>query len=48
MRRTAIVVDPDRFGVFLEIGWRGHQVWRNDVRYGANQAGIHIGGAIAL
>ena len=37
-----------KFGVFVEIGWRGHQVWRNDVRYGANQAGIHLGGAIAL
>ena len=37
-----------KFGVFFELGWRGHQVWRNDVRYGANQAGIHIGGALAL
>ena len=37
-----------KFGVFFEVGWRGHQLWRNDVRYGANQAAINFGGMIAL
>lgn len=37
-----------KFGVFFEVGWRGHQLWRNDIRYGANQAAINIGGAIRL
>lgn len=38
----------DKYGVFLESGWRMHAIWRDGSRGLLNQGVIHIGGVFAI
>ncbi len=44
----AAVFFKDRYGIFLESGWRMHAVWDDGTRGLLNQGVIHFGGAFAI
>lgn len=44
----AAVFFKDKYGLFLESGWRAHAVWRNNRRGVLHQGVVHVGGALAF